>query len=649
MADTYETAPAGENVSPSIATDEAAGKVHERILREFEDAFDCTMDERTRSEQCRDYYDSFQWTEDELGVLRKRKQPVVTANRIKPKIDSLIGFEKRQRTDPKAYPRTPKHEKDADSATDSLRFVADSNAFPKIRSGVAENMFIEGIGAACVGAKRKPDGTWHVTITGVPWDRFYRDPHSRERDFCDASYMGEVIWQDDAKLKSEYKDKVAEIDASYDSGTTGTETYDDRPRLTWVDSERKRVRVLKHRWHEPDKGWMVAVLCRGGFLWGPALSPYLDEDQQPANDLIAVSAYVTRENERYGVVFQHLSIQDEINKRRSKALHRLSVRQVIAEHGAVSSMSKAKAELAKPDGVVEVNKDFRFEIVDGMAQMQGEMALLAEAKNEIDTSGVNPSLQGDLRAPSGRAQELQQGAALSEYAVVFDALKDWSWRIYKASWCRIRQYWTGPVWIRVTDDEQNLRWVQMNKPVTAAEQAEKLQMEGQPIPPDLQMLLMTNPQQPVAVENPAQTDVDILVEDGPDTVTVQGEQFQALVDLKKADPAAIPTEMVIEASSLRNKEKILEHLKGGGIPPQVQQQMQELQQRLQQAEQKAAQAEQKLAQAGNNAASQQTEQFKAETERFEAVTDRMQAETERVEAMRPDISTDIVLQPQGMQ
>jgi hypothetical protein len=628
MAETYETAPAGDSAA-TVKDDEALDKLHERILREFEDAFDCSMAERTRAEQCRDYYDSFQWTEEELGVLRKRKQPVVTANRIKPKIDSLIGFEKRQRTDPKAYPRTPKHEKDAESATDALRFVADSNAFPKIRSNVAENVFIEGIGAACVGAKRKPDGTWMVTIRGVPWDRFYRDPHSRDRDFCDASFMGEVIWMDDAKAKAEYKEKATEIDGSYDTGTVGTETYDDRPRLTWCDSQRKRIRVLKHRWYDPDKGWQIAVLCRGGFLWGPSASPYLDEEGEPANDLIAVSAYVTRENERYGVVYQHLSIQDEINKRRSKALHRLSMRQVIAEHGAVADVRKAKAEMAKPDGWVEVNKGFEFDVQDGMAQMQGEMALLAEAKGEIDTSGVNPSLQGDLKAPSGRAQELQQGAALSEYSVVFDALKDWSWRVYKASWCRIRQYWTGPVWIRVTDDEQNMRWVAMNKPVTAAEAVQKAMAEGQPVPPELMMQAQAAPESVVGVENPAQTDVDIIVEDGPDTVTVQGEQFQALVDLKKADPAAIPTEMVIEASSLRNKERLLEHAKGGGIPPQVQQQMQELQKKLQAAEQK-------LAQAGLSAESQKTEQFKAETDRFEAVTGRIEAENERVQALRPE-------------
>ena len=57
-----------------------------------------------------------------------------------------------------------------------------------------------------------------------------------------------------------------------------------------------------------------------------------------------------------------ISLQDEINKRRSKALHLLSVRQVIAEQGAVPDVDKARREVAKPDGFIEVMPGLKFEI-----------------------------------------------------------------------------------------------------------------------------------------------------------------------------------------------------------------------------------------------------------------------------------------------
>lgn len=643
MAEYVTTPPEGARTEANAAADTLNGednsKLLGKILKDFQDSFSSSQDERQRGQQCRDYYDGFQWSDEEIATLRERKQPIITANQIAPKINALIGFEKRQRTDPKAYPRTPKHDKDSEAATDALRFVMQQQGFDKKRSGVAEELAIEGIGAACVGARPKKDGEYEITLNCVHWDRFYRDQHSRERDFSDATYMGEVIWMFDDEAKAEFADKAELVDGCYTSGgDVFASTFDDRPKFQWADSSQRRIRVLKHRWKDPKKGWMIAVLCRGGFLWGPQVSPYQDEDGEPANDLIAVSAFVTTENERYGAVWNWLTIQDEINKRRSKALHRLTMRQVVAEDGAVESVSKAKRELAKPDGWIIKRPDTVLEIQDGLAPMQGELQLLAEAKAELNTIGVNPSLQGDTRAPSGRSQEIQQGAALSEYAIYFDALRDWSWRVYRAAWCRIRQYWDGPMWIRVTDDEQNLKWVGINRPVTVADEVARLQQEGQPVPPQLQMMAAIAPSMVLRVENPvASLDVDIIVEDGPDTVTVQAEQFAQLVELKKADPMAIPTEMVIEASNLRNKDRILEHLKGAGIPPQVQQQMQALQEENAKLKQQAANNPATAIKAQADLMGAQTDQFNAETDRFNAETERLNAATDRINVMTPTV------------
>ena len=46
-------------------------------------------------------------------------------NRIRRKIEWLKGLEVKQRTDPKAFPRTPKHVDGAESATDAIRYVCD--------------------------------------------------------------------------------------------------------------------------------------------------------------------------------------------------------------------------------------------------------------------------------------------------------------------------------------------------------------------------------------------------------------------------------------------------------------------------------------------------------------------------------------------
>lgn len=544
------------------------GPDHEKLLRHFEEAFDSTQDARRDAERDRDYYDGKQYTAEEVETLRQRKQPIVVSNRIKPKIDALLGFEKRQRTDPRAYPRTPKHEQEADSATDAIRFVCDQNRFQVIRSEAAEFLFIEGIGAATVTVEAKPNGQMDVKLYCVPWDRFYFDPHSRKRDFSDAGYLGVVVWMDEADAKAQFPGKEDLLDGCYADTSLEGETFDDKPKFAWSDKKRKRVRVLQHRWREAGT-WKTAIVCKGGFLREPQVSPFVDEYGRPECDLIAVSAYVDRDNNRYGVVRQMVSPQDEINKRRSKALHLLNSKKIVAAHGAVDNVEQARAEAARPDGYIEVNSDMRFEFVDEPGLVAGQFQLLQEAKAEIDASGVNPALEGDLQAPSGRAVEALQQAGLAEMAVTFDALRDWSWRVYRAVWNRIRQYWTEERWVRVTDDENNLKWVAVNQPQVDA--------MGQV----------------VGVQNAlAELDIDLILEDGPDSVTIQSEQYQQLVELKKADPAAIPTKAIIEASSLRNKRTLLEHLEQGGIPPELQQQMQEMQQALQECQQQLQQAEQ---------------------------------------------------------
>jgi hypothetical protein len=69
----------------------------------------------------------------------------------------------------------------------------------------------------------------------------------------------------------------------------------------WGDAKRKRVRVVELYYLKGGK-WTRCVFTKAGHLEEPALSPYLDEDQQPENPIKAMSLYVDRDNNRYGAV-----------------------------------------------------------------------------------------------------------------------------------------------------------------------------------------------------------------------------------------------------------------------------------------------------------------------------------------------------------
>ena len=67
--------------------------------------------------------------------------------------------------------------------------------------------------------------------------------------------------------------------------------------------------------------------------------------------------------------------------------------------------------------------------------------------------------------------------------------------------------------------------------------------------------------------NPSEMFMDITIEEVPDSANVQEEQFQALIQLAPA--VTFPPTVYLKASSLRNKEELLEELEGAKEDPKV--------------------------------------------------------------------------------
>src|ERR1700720_3449832 len=67
--------------------------------------------------QARHYYHGAMYTAKEIEILRNRRQPIITFNRVGRKIDSIVGLIQRLKQDPKAYPNSPKNADGAEIAT----------------------------------------------------------------------------------------------------------------------------------------------------------------------------------------------------------------------------------------------------------------------------------------------------------------------------------------------------------------------------------------------------------------------------------------------------------------------------------------------------------------------------------------------------
>lgn len=141
-----------------------------KVLDFVNQYLDATHDARQRSERARDYKDGYQWTAKERQVLASRNQPCITNNRIKPKVQFLIGMEQKTRTDPKAYPRFPDDTDVAEVSTDALRFIEDNNHSKQAFSRGFEYFLVEGTEGHEIIAEQK-NGRFEVAHNIIPWDR----------------------------------------------------------------------------------------------------------------------------------------------------------------------------------------------------------------------------------------------------------------------------------------------------------------------------------------------------------------------------------------------------------------------------------------------------------------------------------------------
>lgn len=552
--------------------------LHGQLIRYFEDSETATVDARQLSEKCRDYYDGRQWTADEVRILRARHQPPIVDNYVKRKVELLRGLERRGRSDPKAFPRTPSEDDRADAATQALRYVADDQRYDVIRSSVFDNMLIEGAGGCEVIIEPDPSSTdgagYNIIINHIPWDRLFWDPHSRHAGFTDARYLGVVIWSDRDDLLDQYPGCEDVLSAAFEPGMG--ETFDDRPRHKWTDARRKRLRVVQIWWKRRND-WWTATFTKGGFLEPVAKSPYLDRHGNATCPLILRSAYCDRDLNRYGIVRDLISPQDSINKRQSKLAHALNVNRIIAENGAVEDEDKARAEAAKPDGFIKVNRSFEFRIEKDTAEIEGQFQLLQYAVSQMNVTGPNAAMSGkDPRTQSGRAIIAQQTGGQVEHEPIADALRQHTHKVFEAVWMRVKQFWTAEKWIRVTDSDKNVKFVGLNHPVTINDLLGKLD-HATPLPVQLRALpeldaraimygmrLQPNDPQldmPVRIENDvSDMQVDIDIEEGPDNPTLQDEQFQRIMELPKEILMQFPPEFIIKASSLRNKDDLIKML-----------------------------------------------------------------------------------------
>jgi hypothetical protein len=501
-----------------------------RLRQQYTDYLTTKVQEYEEQKIARHYYHGSQWTPEEIRILRTRRQPVITFNRVNRKVDSIVALVQRLRQDPKAFPRNPQAQSGADVVTESVRAVLDGMDFEDLDFRATLQAATEGIGG--IELKLVPGDQLDPDVSGdwIFGDDFFYDPRSFKPDFSDCRYMGIAKWLDVESAVELFPDKEQQLRTLLvDTGFDLT-THADRE-FKWVYVNEQRLRLVEH-WYKYKNKWYWAFYCSWlGLAQG--VSPFLDERNRPMNRFVMWSAAVDHEGDRYGFVRQLKGPQDETNQRRSKALFVSNTRRIVMEKGAVDDTEKARTEWARPDGLLEVNPGRKIEPDDWQPDLQAQLSLMQDARQEMEGfANVMPdNLQADdPQRHSGVAINMLQKAGIAEIGSFIKNYRNWKLRVYRTIWNLVKTTWVNERWLRVNaGNQQAMQMIQLN--------GQSQDEFGRP----------------VWLNRIGGLNVEIVLDEGPDVANVL---MDALDQLKILPPGSVPPAVILKLlplpQSLRN-------------------------------------------------------------------------------------------------
>ena len=448
--------------STSQLDSDDAQELHRRLLSYYRQELDRQSENRFQMAIDEDYYDNIQWSEDEAAQLKERGQAPIVYNVTAQTINWVIGSEKRGRSDFKILPREKEDAKPAELKTKLLKYLSDVNKLPFARSRAFEDAIKVGIGWMEDGAQDEDDGE-PIYSRYESWRNILFDSASTELDMSDARYIFRSKWVDVDVAKALFPSRGAQIDdAVVDASLYGSfDMVDgdvpmdymefDRSNYsvarTLVSHKRKRVRLIECEYRVPEK----VQRLRGGVFKGEiydANDPRHVDAVQSGQSAVASKvmmrvrlAHMTvkdllwegpspyrhnkfrftpiwcyrrgRDNLPYGMIRSIRDIQDDINKRASKALHILSSNKVIMDEGALpegTTLEDFAEEVARPDAII-VKRPGKELVINAERDLAApHLDLMSRGINMIQqVGGVTDELLGrTTNAVSGIAVQKRQ-------------------------------------------------------------------------------------------------------------------------------------------------------------------------------------------------------------------------------------------------
>lgn len=618
--------------------------MHRRLTDYYTREKDRQYENRREMATDADFFDNIQWREEDVQVLRERGQMPLVYNVISASVEWVTGTERRARTDFNVLPRRKQEGRPAERKTQILKYLSDVNREPFEISRAFEDAVKVGIGWIEDGLQDadedEPLYTRYESWRNVLWDS-----SAMQLDLQDARYLFRTKWTDLDLACAMFRKRKAILEQATDDADDflGTDTMGDevmdQPEME-LDAngsrsadhlygyQRHRVRLIEAWIRIPvpakrlrggafsgeifdeyspghvdsvasgeaevvEKTAMqmhVAIFCSAGMLYfGP--TPFR-HNRFPMTPIWGYRR--DRDGMPYGMIRRLKDIQEDVNKRASKALHILSTNKVIMEEGAVEDIDDFTEENARPDAVLVVKAGKKIELNADRELSQYQLELMSRSIAMIQqASGVTDELLGrKTNAQSGIAITRRQDQGQLATSRFFENLRLAKQIHGEKQLANVEQYMSEEKQFRITNMRGKPEYITVN--------------DGLP-------------------ENDIiRTKADYIISEGAWSATMREAQAAQLMETISRFPPEVGLvllDLVVENLDLANREEIVKRIRSvtNQSDPDQEEPTAEEQQRMALQQQQAA-----LAAA---AAEAQVKKLMAEAAKLAAQVDQIRAQT----------------------
>ena len=494
----------------------------ETLQDTFKFGYEQFEDSRQESNLVMDLYHNRQYTQDQLNVLQRRGQPAETFNIVKTFSRLLLGYYSTIVNTVKIVPKQQDDIVTAGVLNDIVDYVFKQNNFVAEAEKIKLDLLLNGIMCAYVDVEELLETDeynrpkYQINMQHVPIYEIVLDPLSRRDDYSDARFIHRFKWvSEETIVKIFGKAKLKELH-EYENTLNQTDTEFDkyfRDRFTGYHHQYNAYLLVHSILVDDDnKIWSVywagdTILEKNEITYKEVKNPYRIYRLHNNN----VKA------EYYGIFRDVIETQNAMNQALIKLQLLANAQKVFVQESSIDNLKEFTDAVNRVNAVIPV-KDLTGVKVENLSNdVLEQYKIIDAALSRIQRIlSVNDSFLGMAYASdSGTKVELQQKASITALRYLTLAIEQFyrllGWDIV----CLIKQYFTFHDVIRIADQSNAVRWVEINQPMMSPEGGPIMEIardpaNGQPMEtPEGNIILSPMPTKETDIEF---TNADIEVE-----------------------------------------------------------------------------------------------------------------------------------------